>query len=349
MLAAGANDGHMRIVVGDLRAALLEEVEQHVAGRLAVVVYVRLVGQANDENLAAVEGFFLRVERLLQTMHHIHRHGGVHLAGQLDELGVLPILACLPREVEWINRDAMPAKTGAGIESHVAERFGLRGVDDFPHVNAHRGIDLLEFVHQRDVHAAEDVLEQLGRLGGTAGRDRHDGLDGLAVKLDRALQAGRRKAADDFGDLRNDAVGVTGIFALGGKGEVEVHARLHAVALEHGAQVLIRSAGISRGFEHHKQALVDVRQDGLAGLDDVADVGFAVFVERSRDADDDGVELLDGGEVRGRAEALGVDLLLNRRRRDVFDVALARIQRDDLPVINVEAGDLHAGAGELQG
>ena len=94
---------------------------------------------------------------------------------------------------------------------------------------------------------------------------------------------------------------------------------------------------------------MDVRQDGLAGLDDVADVGFAVFVERSRDADDDGVELLDGGEVRGRAEALGVDLLLNRRRRDVFDVALARIQRDDLPVINVEAGDLHAGAGELQG
>ena len=83
------------------------------------------------------------------------------LAGQLDELGVLPILARLPREVERVNRDAMPAETGAGVEGHVAEGLGLRGVDDLPHVNAHRGVNLLQLVHQRDVHATEDVFQKL--------------------------------------------------------------------------------------------------------------------------------------------------------------------------------------------
>ena len=41
---------------------------------------------------------------------------------------------------------------------------------------------LLQFVDQRDVHAAENIFEQLGHFGGARGADRHNLRDDLRVK-----------------------------------------------------------------------------------------------------------------------------------------------------------------------
>ena len=69
-----------------------------------------------------------------------------------------------------------------------------------------------------------------------------------------------------------------------------------------------------------------MRVDGLAGVLDVAQVGLAAFIERSRDADDDGVDVLNFGEIGGGAEVLAVDVLLNLGLLDVLDVGLAGIE-----------------------
>ena len=85
------------------------------------------------------------------------------------ETCMLSILARLPGQIEWINWDTMPAKTGARVKRHETEWLGLCGLDHFPNIDPHRGIDHLQLVHQRDIHAAEDVLQQLGRFCHTAG------------------------------------------------------------------------------------------------------------------------------------------------------------------------------------
>ena len=48
----------------------------------------------------------------------IARHGGIDLAGQLDELGGHAVLAGLPGQVERVDRDAVAAQARAGIERH---------------------------------------------------------------------------------------------------------------------------------------------------------------------------------------------------------------------------------------
>src|SRR5687767_11039957 len=64
-------------------------------------------------------------------------HGEVDVAGELDEAVGEIELAGTPGEVVRIDRDAMPAHTRAGRESHEPERLGRRRVDDLPDVEAH--------------------------------------------------------------------------------------------------------------------------------------------------------------------------------------------------------------------
>ena len=52
----------------------------------------------------------------------------------------------------------MPAEFRPGIEGHVAKRFGLGGIYNFPDVDIHLAKYHLELVDQRDVHGAENIL-----------------------------------------------------------------------------------------------------------------------------------------------------------------------------------------------
>ena len=75
----------------------------------------------------------------------------------------------------------------------------------------------------------------------------------------------------------------------------------------------------------------------MSGVGDEAEIGFVVFIQRSGDADDDGVHLLDTGIVAGGRKALrlgGLDLL----RRDTVDVGTALGEGIDLAGVDVEAG-----------
>ena len=62
----------------------------------------------------------------------------------------------------------MPPKPGAGVKRHKSERFCLGGVNDLPNIDSHRAVNDFQLINERDVHAPENVLEQLGRLGRAA-------------------------------------------------------------------------------------------------------------------------------------------------------------------------------------
>ena len=142
------------------------------------------------------------VERPGDPLHAEVGHPLVHLAGELDELGLHVELARTPGEVERVHRQAVSAHAGSGLERHEAVGLGCRGVDDLPDVDAHPVAQDRQLVHERDVHRAEDVLEQLGELGRLRCRDLHDLVADLAVELDRAPPHSSVRPPTTLGVLR---------------------------------------------------------------------------------------------------------------------------------------------------
>ena len=145
-------------------------------------------------------------------------------ASSMNSVG-LAVLARLPGQVERVDRQAVAAHAGAGVEAHEAVGLGGRGVDDLPDVDAHPVAEHRQLVDERDVHRAEDVLEQLGQLGRLGPGDRHDLVADLAVERDRAVEARRRQAADDLRRVAQRVVGAAGVDPLGREGDVEVACR----------------------------------------------------------------------------------------------------------------------------
>ena len=96
----------MRIVVGNLRAESGEAVEQFEGRRLAHVIDIGLVGEAEDENPAAFDGFALVVEGDHGALDDVFGHRAVDLAGEFDEAGVNAEFAGFPGEIEGIDGDA---------------------------------------------------------------------------------------------------------------------------------------------------------------------------------------------------------------------------------------------------
>src|SRR5207302_4176465 len=134
---------------------------------------------------------------------------------ELDELRVEAELPGLPAEIEGIDRDAVAAEARPGAEAHVAEGLARHSVDDLPDVDSYAVAEDREFVDERDVDRAEDVLEQLRQLGGLGRGDLDHLVDGARVELDRPARALRRQAADDLRRRLRRPVLAAGIDALG--------------------------------------------------------------------------------------------------------------------------------------
>ena len=183
-------------------------------------------------------------------------HRAVDVAGELDEPVAEVELARAPGEVVRVDRDAVPADARARPEGHEAERLGRRGVDDLPDVEAHPLAQQRELVDERDVHVAEDVLEQLGHLGRV-------GRGELVAPRRRARRAGGPPpasssagviAADQARDGHVARVAVAGADPLGREGELEVGAGDQAGSLELLAERAGRRARPCRRLEHDQLA-----------------------------------------------------------------------------------------------
>src|SRR5690606_24553643 len=105
-------------------AAALDELNKLQRRALARILDVLLVREPDDQNARTAEAAPAPpVERLDEPFDDVVRHGGVDLAGKLDEACDDVVLARLPGEIERIDRNAVAAETGARIERHIAERL----------------------------------------------------------------------------------------------------------------------------------------------------------------------------------------------------------------------------------
>ena len=233
-------------------------------GRLAQVVDVALVGQAQHQDLRSLEGFGAVVERGGGLLNHEVGHGGVDFAGQLDEAGAEVELLGLPGEIEGVDGDAVAAQAGAGIKGLEAEGLGLGRVDDFVDVDVHLHAQLLEFVDQRDVDAAVDVFKQLGHLGRSRAADLDDAAeDGSVERRGKLEQAAGPQPPTTLGMSWRATWFVARVFALGREGDVdaglvESAGNLQAARVagfEHGRHDFIRSAGIGGALKDDELVL----------------------------------------------------------------------------------------------
>ena len=320
--------GAVRVVVLDLEALLAEQLDQPDGRALPQVVDVLLVGEPEDQNLGPLGWLPLLVQGFDGAVDHVVRHLPVDLARQLDETGVELELARLPRQVVRIDRDAVPAQAGARVEAHEAERLGLRRVDHFPDVDVHPLAEQLQLVDQGDVHAAEDVLQELGHLRLAGPLHRHDLGDGGGVQRRGKLRALPRIATHHFRDGGGVEARVSRVLALGREGEVEVEPGAQAgKLLDDGLHHFLGGAGIGGALQHDQLAGADVRPDRARRVLDVRHVRLARLAEVHR-----GREALVLARV----------LLLDPAAVDVADVALALPQRGDLALVDVEPDDRKA-------
>src|SRR5580700_10266729 len=348
------------IVVIETGAALFEDFHDFQGWGFAQVVHVFFVGHAEDENPGAAKAFLMHVQRFGDGIDDVVRHGGVDFAREFDETRGEIVLARFPGKIERVHRNAVAAEAGAGIERHEAEGLGGSGVDHFPDVDTHAKAEEFEFVDESDVHAAEDVFEELGHFGGAGSADGNDASDDLPVKRDRRAAAGRIDAADDFGNLRQAELLVAGIFALGRKREEEIERHVfvfgagsdraaEAALFENRENEFFGSAGIGGGFENDQLAADEIRLNGFSGVFDVTQVGLAIFVQWRGDANDDGVSFRELGEIGDGVEVAAVHELLDFRLGDVLDVGPAGVQHANFFGIGVESSDLVAGFSEAEG
>jgi hypothetical protein len=252
------------------------------------------------------------------------------------------------------------AEARAGIERHETEGFSGGGFDNFPDINVHAGGEELEFVDERDVDATKNVFQELGHFRGPSRADGNDFGDDLGVESLRGARARRIGAAHDFGNLREAVLLVAGIFALWGEGEKKVGGNV--VALDAGGDGAAQSrsfenwkdeffggARVSGGFKDNELALLQIRLDGDGSLLDETEIRLAAFVERSRDANEDGVNVLEALEIGGGIKVAAVHELLNFVLANVLDVGFARIEHGDFSGIGVKTGDLLACFREAKG
>ena len=333
-------------MIADHSALGGEEVDDPERRALAGVVDVLLVGDTEHQHAAAVERLPAAVEGPDHLGHAERGHLRVDLPGELDELGVEVELARLPGQVEGVDRDAVPAEAGARAEGHVAERLRGGGVDDVPDVDRHPVAQHRQLVDERDVDAAEDVLEQLGHLGDLRRGDLDDRVHGEPVDLGRAARALGGQPADDLRRRARRPVDAAGVDPLRREGQREVAARPQPRALEDRGQLVARRPGVGRALEDDQLALAQPLGEALGGAEHRGQVGFAVLVQRRRQADQHRVDLPDLIPVGRRADQAGGGQGAQAVARDVLDVRPAGVDLVDLGLDRIEAEDRDSRLGE---
>ena len=166
---------------------------------------------------------------------------------------------------------------GPGLKRHEAVGLGRGGVDHLPDVDAHAVAEDRQLVDERDVHRAEDVLEQLGQLRRLAAwRPATTSSQTALVELDRAPPALVGQAADDLGRVAQREVGAARVDALGREGQVEVAPRGQAGLLQQRPEALARRARVGGRLEHDELALLEHVRQRRAGVDQRLEVRLAV-------------------------------------------------------------------------
>src|ERR1039458_3395193 len=325
---AFSDEGEVGIVVANLRSVFLQQFDDGERRRLAEIVDVFFVGHAEDEKLRAIHRFLVPVQRVAYRGENVVRHVVVDLSGKLDEAGAEIKLFGLPREIEGVNGNAMPAQAGAGVKGMKAERLGGSGRDHLPDVDVHAQAQQLEFIDQCDIDAAIDVLQQFGHLRSGRGGDRNGAIENGTVEGACQLRGLRVQSADDLRNIAAGYGGIAGVLAFGGERHEEFFSRERLVArgfktgriflFEDRDHHFFRRAWVCRTLKHDQLSGTQMRSDGVGGVGDVAEIGLVVFVQRGGDANDDCIHLVMR-QKSCSAELGPVEMTCTEVREDITD------------------------------
>src|ERR1019366_9528904 len=108
--------------------------------------------------------------------------------------------------------------------------------------------------------------------------------------------------------------------------------------IENRHQNFLGGAGIGGALENDQLASAQMRGNRFGGGRDVAEIGLVVLVQRSGNADDDGVHVGDVGVIGGCGEALAARRL-DLGGRNPVNVGTSGLEHVDLLLVDVEAGD----------
>ena len=109
--------------------------------------------------------------------------------------------------------------------------------------------------------------------------------------------------------------------------------------LEDREKHFFRGAGVGGAFEDDQVVLFQIGRDGVAGRRNVAEVGFVVLIQRRGNGDDDSVDFVKAGVIRGRGKAV-VPGGLNLSGQNPLDIRFAAVEGIDLIGVDIEAQNL---------
>ena len=128
---------HMWIAVAEQRSSLHQQFQQFKRGTFARIIHIFFVGHTQNADSTALDRLTLFIQKLGQASNHISRHAGIDFASQLNEASVHALQACQPAEIERVDRNTVPTKSGSRIKRLKSKRLCFSGVDDFPDINSH--------------------------------------------------------------------------------------------------------------------------------------------------------------------------------------------------------------------
>src|SRR5215211_2416546 len=131
---------------------LLEHADHVESGTLPHIVDVLFVRNAENKNPASVYGLSIGVQCQRNAFDDQYRHLAVDLARKVDEASLVVQRAHLPREIVWIERNAVPANSRPWCKLHEAEGLRCGSVDYFPDIHAKLVANDLHLVDEADVH-----------------------------------------------------------------------------------------------------------------------------------------------------------------------------------------------------
>src|SRR5207302_5447793 len=138
----------------------------------------------------------------------------VYFSGELNEAGREIVFLRLPRQIKRIDGNAVTTETGARIKGRISKRFGSRGVNDFPDIDAHSVGQQFELIHESDVYGTVNVLEQFHQFCRAGRGDGHDFINHLRIQGLSDLETRGRGSSHNLGDGSRRELRVTRILAF---------------------------------------------------------------------------------------------------------------------------------------
>ena len=279
----------------------------HQIGDLGVagVGAVLLEGEAHHQHTGVVHLDLSLQHRLDDVAGDETCHAVIDAAAGQDHFGVEADRLRLVRQVIGIDTDTVTADKAWAVGVEVP--FGAGGFQHLAGVETEILEQHGEFVDQRDVHVALNVLDD---LGGLRHADRSHamgaGRDNAAIDaIDKFGDLGRR-AGCDFNNVGKAMLEIAGVDALGRiAGEEILVEDETGGALQNRHANFFGGAGIDRRFIHHHVAGAQRLADRLARAHQRGEIGPLRLVDRGRHGDDIEIATLERLRIGAEGQRLG--------------------------------------------